>query len=98
MFLGIDLGTSAVKVVLVDEQDHVVDQASAALEVSRPRPLWSEQDPRAWWEATNAALEELGTRAPLGAVGAIGLSGQMHGATLLDARDRWRCRASPRRS
>jgi xylulokinase len=88
MFLGIDLGTSAVKVALVDEQDQVVDQASAALEVSRPRPLWSEQDPRAWWDATNAALEELGTRAPLGAVGAIGLSGQMHGATLLDARDR----------
>jgi len=83
MYLGIDVGTSAVKAVLVDDTGTAVDQASAALEISRPRPLWSEQNPADWWLATNAAVNAL--RRPLrAAVRAIGLSGQMHGATLLD--------------
>jgi xylulokinase len=89
MFLGIDLGTSGVKAILADEHDQIVDQATAALEVSRPRPLWSEQDPAAWWAATRAVVDELRNRSPqaLSAVRGIGLSGQMHGATLLDASD-----------
>ena len=83
MYLGIDVGTSAVKAVLVDDTGAAVDQASAALEISRPQPLWSEQNPADWWLATNAAVNAL--RRPLrAAVRAIGLSGQMHGATLLD--------------
>jgi xylulokinase len=88
-YLGIDLGTSGVKAVLCDDADRVVDQALAPLEVSRPEPLWSEQDPSDWWEAANAAVQKLGSRGRgrLGDVAAIGLSGQMHGATLLDARD-----------
>jgi len=90
MYLGIDLGTSAVKAVLVDDDQQAIGQASMPLTVSRPRPLWSEQDPEDWWSATAAALAELrGSYArELAAVRAIGLSGQMHGATLLDSGDR----------
>ena len=83
MYLGIDIGTSGVKAVLVDEEQTVIDQASAPLAVSRPRPLWSEQSPTDWWRATDEAVLKLDTRARR-AVKAIGLSGQMHGATLLD--------------
>jgi xylulokinase len=87
MYLGIDIGTSAVKAAVIDDSGSVVDQASAPLNVSRPRPLWSEQDPAEWWSATNSAVSDL--RLPLRkAVRAIGLSGQMHGATLLDKHQR----------
>jgi xylulokinase len=87
--LGIDLGTSGVKVVVLDAAGRVVASASAPLDVSRPHPNWSEQDPEHWWSATDAAVRGVGTQAPdaLRAVRAIGLSGQMHGATLLDASD-----------
>ncbi|MFP6639487.1 MAG: FGGY family carbohydrate kinase, partial [Myxococcota bacterium] len=85
MYLGIDLGTSAVKAVLVDDEDRVVAESSGPLQVMRPRPLWSEQDPEDWWTAAGTAVAELRTRVDLGGVRGIGLSGQMHGATLLDA-------------
>lgn len=49
MFIGIDLGTSGVKVVLMDAQGNVVATEIAPLQVSRPQPLWSEQDPESWW-------------------------------------------------
>ncbi|MEP0174863.1 MAG: xylulokinase [Paraglaciecola sp.] len=86
MYLGIDLGTSSVKVIVLDDNDTLVAQASSPLQVSRPKPLWSEQDPHAWWQATNLAMEELKTSHSelLKTVVSIGLSGQMHGATLLD--------------
>jgi len=84
-YLGIDVGTSAVKAVLLRESGEVTDQASAPLEVSRPRPLWSEQDPDDWWRATDAAVRQLAARGATRGVRAVGLSGQMHGATLLDA-------------
>jgi len=87
MYMGIDIGTSAVKAAVIDGRGAVVDQASAPLSVSRPQPLWSEQDPAHWWSATNIAVGGL----PLvlrKAVRAIGLSGQMHGATLLDRNHR----------
>jgi xylulokinase len=83
-FLGIDVGTSAVKAVLLGESGSVVDQASAPLAVSRPAPLWSEQDPDDWWRATDAAVRALAARGATREVQAVGLSGQMHGATLLD--------------
>jgi xylulokinase len=87
MYMGIDVGTSAVKAVVVDDTGSVVDQASAPLAVSRPHPLWSEQNPADWWAAANSAVSDLSL--PLrGAVRAIGLSGQMHGATLLDKNHR----------
>jgi len=90
MYLGIDVGTSGVKVVLVDDAQRVVDQETAPLRVSRPRPLWSEQDPEDWWRATEAAVAALKDRqaSALSGVRGIGLSGQMHGATLLDGKDR----------
>ncbi|MGO4387855.1 xylulokinase [Microvirga sp. 2YAF29] len=87
MYLGIDLGTSSVKVILIDEDGSLIDEASAVLALSRPHPLWSEQDPQAWWEAIQVAVGRLKTRRPLDAVAGIGLSGQMHGAVLLDDRN-----------
>ena len=89
MFLGIDLGTSEVKLVLLDDGHRIVGRASEALTVQRPRALWSEQDPAAWWEATKRAASRLREHhgSAWGAVRAIGLSGQMHGAVLLDEHD-----------
>ena len=81
--LGIDVGTSAVKAVVVGASGQPLDQAEAKLAVSRPRPLWSEQDPDDWWRATDAAVRALAARGALRGVAALGLSGQMHGATLL---------------
>jgi xylulokinase len=86
MYLGIDIGTSSVKAVIVDDNDTVVSQATAALNVSRPQPGWSEQNPADWWTATNAAVKALPAK-DRKAVRAVGLSGQMHGATILDAKD-----------
>ncbi len=89
MFLGIDLGTSGVKALLLDADDRVVAEANAPLEVQRPQPLWSEQAPEDWWSATERAVAALRQERPdaLAGVSAIGLSGQMHGATLLGADD-----------
>jgi xylulokinase len=89
MFLGIDLGTSEVKLVLLDDEHRIVGRAGEALTVQRPLPLWSEQDPAAWWAATERAAARLREQhgSAWRAVRAIGLSGQMHGAVLLDERD-----------
>lgn len=90
MFLGLDLGTSGVKAVLLDAAGEVAAQASAPLAVSRPRPLWSEQDPDDWWRAAGQAMAGLRSSAGaagLSAVRALGLAGQMHGAVLLDGAD-----------
>lgn len=86
MFLGLDIGTSAVKAILVNESQQLVAQASVPLTVSRPRPDWSEQDPEDWWQACIDAIGQLHQSCPecRTRVEAIGLSGQMHGATLLD--------------
>lgn len=86
MFLGIDIGTSGVKAVVLDETGAVVGQGIAALTVQRPHPLWSEQDPAAWWRATNAAVQAIEPSIRRSVRG-VGLAGQMHGATLLDAND-----------
>lgn len=84
MYIGIDLGTSGVKVILLDEHQQVLAAHTEALSVSRPHPLWSEQNPQDWWQATDRAMLALGAQHSLKAVKALGLSGQMHGATLLD--------------
>jgi xylulokinase len=85
-FLGIDVGTSAVKALLVDEAERVIAQASQPLETSRPHPLWSEQNAEDWWRAVQACAWKLHASAPgaFATVRALGLSGQMHGAVLLD--------------
>lgn len=56
------------------------------LTVSRPHPLWSEQEPEQWWQATDRAVKGLGRQQSLSGVRALGIAGQMHGATLLDSR------------
>jgi xylulokinase len=86
MYLGIDVGTSEVKVLLLNDSHQVIGVAGATLEVTRPLPGHSEQDPQSWWMATQLALATLRHQHPIAyaAVKAIGLSGQMHGAVLLD--------------
>jgi len=90
MYIGIDIGTSEVKALLLAPDQRVVGTAGAALAVSRPQPGHSEQDPAQWWAATQSALDGLRAAHPVeyAATEAIGLSGQMHGAVLLDAQDR----------
>jgi len=90
MYLGIDAGTSEIKTLLIDQQQRIVATAHAPLTVSRPHAGWSEQDPAQWWQATQATIAELAARVPreLAAVRGIGLSGQMHGAVLLDRAQR----------
>jgi xylulokinase len=90
-YLGIDVGTSGVKAMLIDDAGRACGEATAAArEPVRPRPGWSEQNPADWWEAVLAAVDSLGKMHPaeLAAVRGIGLSGHMHGAVLLDRDDR----------
>lgn len=86
MFVGLDLGTSGLKGVLIGEDQEVLAEASAPLTVARPHEGWSEQAPSDWISAAETVFDRLAAHG-LGAVKGIGLSGQMHGATLLDARD-----------
>jgi len=85
-YLGLDLGTSGLKGVLIGEDLGVLAEASAPLSVARPAPGWSEQEPRHWIAAAEAVLDQLSAYG-LGDLRGIGLSGQMHGATLLDSAD-----------
>ncbi len=85
MYLGIDLGTSGVKVTLMDAGQRVLGSQTAGLEVQRPHPGWSEQAPADWIAATQAAIAALGRGHDLSGLRGIGLSGQMHGAVVLDA-------------
>ena len=87
MYLGLDIGTSAIKAVLVDDGQNVLATAETPLAISRPQPGFSEQNPEDWWQATLASIDKLKAEQPaaLAAVRGIGLSGQMHGAVLLDA-------------
>ena len=89
MYLGIDLGTSELKALLLSDQHQVIATARSPLTVQRPQALWSEQDPAAWWQALEAVMDQLQREHPhaLNALRGIGLSGQMHGATLLDEND-----------
>ena len=87
MFIGLDLGTSGLKGVLINADQRVLAEASAPLTVSRPQPGWSEQSPADWIASAEAVLDALAANRSLSSVKGIGLSGQMHGATLLDAAD-----------
>jgi len=84
LLLGIDISTTAAEALLINEAGSVVKSCSTPITISHPRPLWSEQDPEEWWRATvtstRAALQDVDS----GQVGAIGLTGQMHGLVLLD--------------
>ncbi|MFN8530483.1 MAG: xylulokinase [Anaerolineae bacterium] len=83
-FIGIDVSTTASKALVIDELGNVVTSASHSHELSTPRPLWSEQNPEHWWQATRQALADVLQKIPAAEVGAIGLTGQMHGMTALD--------------
>ena len=86
MFIGLDLGTSGLKGILMNDRQEVLAEASAPLTVSRPHEGWSEQEPSQWIAAAETVLDQLAAHG-LSAVTGIGLSGHMHGATLLDAAD-----------
>ncbi len=90
MYLGLDLGTSGVKALLIDDEQKAIASGHASLDVSRPRHGWSEQEPAHWIGVCEEAVAELkaGHAKELAAVKGIGLSGQMHGATLLDDSDK----------
>ena len=87
--LGIDLGTSSIKAVLMNDQQVILGSSSQALEVMRPQAGWSEQDPAAWLTAVDQALQALQQAHPqaMADVQGLALSGQMHGATLVDAQN-----------
>lgn len=84
-FLGIDVGTSAVKAILVAPTGDVVASASSPLLLSTPQPGWAEQDPEAWWHATVAAIRAVLAARPDTPVVAVGISGQMHSSVFLDS-------------
>ena len=89
-FLGLDIGTSSIKAVLIDSDQRLLGEASAALSLSRPHPLWSEQNPADWADGVQAVVAAIRRDAPeaFARLAAVGLSGQMHGAVLLDGADK----------
>jgi xylulokinase len=89
VFLGIDIGTSGTKTLAVNEKGAILASAMETYPCYVPRPLWSEQDPEDWWQATIRSVRKVISKARLkpADVKAIGLSGQMHGSVFLDNRD-----------
>ena len=87
MFIGLDLGTSHLKGIVIDDAQNVCAEASVSLSLMRPKNGWSEQNPQDWLDATENVMASLANKVNLKKVNAIGLSGQMHGATLLDKND-----------
>lgn len=87
-YIGLDLGTSSLKAILIDADQQVLAEHAVPLTVSRPHDGWSEQDPSQWFSATQAAITALGTQTDLSGVRGLGISGHMHGATLLDKADK----------
>ncbi len=89
-FLGLDIGTSSLKALLIDGDQRALAEASVDLAISRPHPLWSEQDPQTWIDAVHAVVAELrhSHGEDFARLSGIGLSGQMHGAIFLDGADR----------
>ncbi len=85
--LGIDVGTSSAKTVLMDERGRVVFTSAPAYEFRTPQPLWAESDPADWWQASIAAIKELFAKSGVkpGDIAGVGLTGQMHGLVLLGA-------------
>jgi xylulokinase len=82
--LGLDLGTSSLKAMLVDANGGVAASATQPYAMQSPRPGWTEQDPRQWWNACAAAIRQLLSQAGEGVIAAVGIGGQMHGTVLLD--------------
>lgn len=86
LILGVDLGTSSLKALVVDERGAIIASATRAYPLHRPHPGWAEQDPTDWWGALIGAIADLhAASVPIERIAAIGLSGQMHGLLLLGA-------------
>ncbi len=85
-FLGIDISTTSSKALLIDEKGNIVGVASSPHTLQSPKPLWSEQDPLEWWKAITTSIQKVLKISGVDkdTVGAIGLTGQMHGLVLLD--------------
>jgi xylulokinase len=90
LFLGLDVGTTGTKALLLDERGVTLAGATAEYPLSTPHPLWAEQDPNDWWQGAIEAIRRVCAAAGVrgDAIAAVGLSGQMHGLTLLDEADR----------
>ena len=86
-YIGIDLGTSAVKLLLVNEQGEILNEVTKEYPLSFPQPGWSEQNPADWWKAVQHGILELTEKADKSAVRGIGVGGQMHGLVALDEND-----------
>lgn len=88
-FVGIDIGTSGTKVLLIDEEGAPVAAATNEYPLSTPRPLWAEQEPIDWWIAAQAGIRDVLAKSKIdpAAVAGVGLSGQMHGSVFLDRHD-----------
>ena len=84
VFLGLDVGTSGVKAILVSERGDVVASATTPLTMSTPHPGWAEQDPEAWWGGSVQSIRALMAARPDARVAAVGISGQMHSSVFLD--------------
>lgn len=88
LFLGIDIGTSGTKTLIIDEAGKILAEDTATYPSYHPKPLWSEQDPEDWWTATKKTIRAVVKKSKVkpASVKAIGLSGQMHGSVFLDKR------------
>ncbi|HEV8356653.1 MAG TPA: xylulokinase [Gemmatimonadales bacterium] len=84
LFLGLDVGTSGVKALLMSPSGDVAAAATAPLSMTTPRPGWAEQEPESWWEATVASVRQVLIDRPAARVESVGISGQMHSSVFLD--------------
>jgi len=84
-FLGLDVGTSGVKAILVAESGEIEASATTPLDLSTPKPGWAEQDPNAWWAASVASIKSVLAARPGTRIASVGISGQMHSSVFLDA-------------
>ena len=87
LYIGIDLGTSAVKLLLMDETGKVLNIVSKEYPLSFPNPGWSEQNPSDWWAQSRAGLKELTANVDKNSIAGISFGGQMHGLVVLDEND-----------
>ena len=85
MILGLDIGTTGIKGLIVDEEGKVIDRTSRSLKVISPQPGWTEQNPLDWWEKTKSIIKELSNKYD---IKAISTSGQMHSLVALDKKDK----------
>ncbi|CAG0930323.1 xylulokinase [Thermoflexales bacterium] len=88
-FLGIDVSTTGAKALIIDEQGNFIASHTTEYPLSTPQPLWSEQDPHAWWNGACESIQAALSKAQLAgeAISAVGLTGQMHGLVMLDKSD-----------